>query len=100
MKLNKVKEYNTTTYEVGNEYLAGFLVDIVEKCDKDGNEPHDNCWEAWLYHKTIGTKELMFGMLKEDALDYEFLDMVADNLKFGTYLKNYIRTYIWEETEE
>lgn len=66
----------TTTYEVGD----GFMVDIVELPDT---------FEAWLYHKQYGVKDLMlsspkqhrrFGKVYTKPLE-DFLKLVEANVE-------------------
>lgn len=66
--MKKVMSIRTTTYEDGD-----FLIDIVET---------DKAWEAWLYRKDYGVKDLMFGMLKKDYSEDRFLNFVIVNLEW------------------
>ena len=72
----------TKTYNVSaiSEYKLpdGYMVDIVTTPE---------LFEAYLYHKNYGTKEHMFGLLKDD-IDYNsFLLIVIGNLSF--YISDY-----------
>ena len=68
----------TKTYSVSAnpEYKLpdGFLVDIVTMPDT---------FEAYVYHKDYGTKNLIFEISKDD-IDYDsFVSMVNDNISFS-----------------
>lgn len=63
-------------FEHGN-----FWVDIVEL---------EDWYEAWLQHKDYGISDMMFGLGKENDLDY-FLEIVEVNL--DEYEEGYIEEY-------
>ena len=74
----------TTTYN----WKYGFRFDIVRE---------GNLAEAWLYHKEIGIKSLMFGaeIGTKYTPDYDaFLEMVKNNLMYEGYCKNYADEYM------
>lgn len=62
----KKTNISTTTYQDGD-----FCIDIVAF--------PENYYEAWIYKKDIGVKDLMFGM-HEESYDL-FLDIVDVNLE-------------------
>ena len=66
--MRKAKDITITTFCDGD-----FLIDIVET---------DKAWEAWLYRKDYGVKDLMFGMSKKDYSEDRFLDFVMVNLEW------------------
>ena len=66
--MKRIDSLKTTTYEDGD-----FLIDIVETAD---------VYEAWLYRKDYGVKDLMFGMLKKDYSEDRFLNFVIVNLEW------------------
>lgn len=77
----------TKTYSVSAnpEYKLpdGFMVDIVTLSDT---------FEAYIYHKDYGTKNLMFEISK-DGIDYDsFVSMVNNNMSFS--INNYTENII------
>lgn len=76
----------TNTFKLDNE----FMLDIVCDAEREGAT-----YEAWLWHKDYGIKELLFGL---PYRDYEaFINTaipVAEDAKIG-----YARKYIWEEQQ-
>lgn len=77
---------STTTYEV----LGDFRVDIVHnRADEDSN------WEAYLYHKNYGVKDLMFGVSDKDESFTGFLELVLGNL--GKYVSYYYEDHMVED---
>lgn len=64
------------TYDAGD----GFLIDIVELFgSKLRNE--DSLYEAWMYHKGYGVKQLMFGMPTDQQTEDEFKSIVFDSIE-------------------
>ena len=64
--------YITTTYNYDGKYL----VDIIVKKD-------EQCYEAWLYNKDYGVKDLMFGVPMDENTksEREFLTLVLNNIQ-------------------
>lgn len=60
-----------------------FLVDITEDAKTRS---------AWIYTDMMGTKELMFGVLKENKTSVEFLEMVER--EFESYADCYEADYL------
>lgn len=58
--------YRTITYTDGD-----YLVDIVTT---------PTTYEAWICHKGYGTKNLMFGMPKDQQTRFEFMQIVEANI--------------------
>ena len=72
----------TVTYEWKPN--SSFLVDIVSL----GND----IYEAWLYHKKVCVKELMFGCKAVSVS--EFMEMVERNLNAGDYINGYYENWM------
>lgn len=83
--MKKVKIITLATYETN----MGFRVDIVHNM-----EDTYTCYEAYLYYKSYGVKDLMFGLSDEDTTLEEFCDIVMGNLA------EYIRGYIEDHMED
>lgn len=66
-----------TTYECGE-----YMVDIATTSDS---------YEAWIYRKEYGVKDLMFGMPQAQQTLDEFLDIVEANIE--DYAKGYDEEY-------
>lgn len=80
MKFTRTAQRTTT---LKTEYHGdNFLIDIVEKAESR---------EAWIYTDTVGTKELMFGCLKQNKTSEEFLAMVEN--EFEQYADCYESDY-------
>lgn len=78
----KITTQKTWTYK----YSDGFMVDITK---------HDNIFEAWLYHKDYGIKELVFGVDVSDVPTLEeFAEMVQGNLENENDIDGYIEDYM------
>lgn len=86
--LKERKDIKTKTFEIESEYYKGMFVDIVD----DGE-----MWNVWLYHKSIGIKEFMFGLGKENTTHSEILEIVKNNLLYETYIENYLKQYVFSE---
>lgn len=86
--LKETKTVKTKTYEVDSEYYKDFMVDIVDIGEMR---------EVWLYHKSIGIKELMFGLSKDHTTATEIIDIVKNNLLYETYIENYLKEYVFAE---
>ena len=69
--MKKVKIITLATYETN----MGFRVDIVHNM-----EDKFTSYEAYLYYKSYGVKDLMFGLSDEDTTLEEFCDIVMGNL--------------------
>lgn len=67
--MKEVLGVQTLTFDVGD----GFFVDIVT------DNPHKE-YDAWLYHKDYGVKQLMFGGTFEQNRYKDFLNLVEVNL--------------------
>ena len=81
----KKADFITVTYEINTHFYKGFFVDIVNKGDE---------LEAWLYHEIIGVKSLMFGIANDgEHSQNEFIECVENNLKYESYIPNYIEEY-------
>ncbi len=76
---------STTTYEV----LGDFRVDIVHN-----RADENSSWEAYLYYKSYGVKDLMFGVSDKDETFAEFLELVIGNL--GDYIGYYYEEHMVE----
>ena len=51
---------------------------------------HNGSWEAYIYEKTSGIKEMMFGVSTEQTSLLDFLEMVEFHLEDGNkYIKSY-----------
>lgn len=74
--------YITTTYNYDGKYL----VDIIVKKD-------EQCYEAWLYNKDYGVKDLMFGVPMDENTksEREFLTLVLNNIQ--DYIDGYKEKY-------
>ena len=70
----KMANVHTKTYSSDNK----FLVDVVET---------ENDYEAWIYRKGDGIKNLMFGCPKTQQSYSEFIELVMYNL--DTYKHDY-----------
>lgn len=100
MKLNKVKGYKTTTYEVESAYFKGFFVDIQETPDGI---------YAYLSHGGCGTKAFMFGAGKGSPaaetfmeslncwIDEEIYKYLRENTHFE---EDYREVYGWCDCDE
>ena len=80
MKMTGIK---TGTYEIGE----GFMVDIATLPET---------YEAWLYHKDYGVKDLVFGMPIEQQPYDEFVSIVDDALEYQDYIKFYVEDHMSE----
>lgn len=69
----------TRTYAVSEKYRVD-----VQMVDVD--EP-DECYEAWLYNKSLGVKMFMFGAPTNQQDYYEFLLMVTN--EWSEYVDSY-----------
>lgn len=74
-------DIKTSTYNVGE----GFFVDIVDLKE---------IYEIYLYHETIGVKELMFGLPKGSITFKNCIEIVERNLENENYIQNYIYDYM------
>lgn len=81
MKFARTAQRTTTLKTEYHGY--DFLVDIVETAESR---------EAWIYTNTLGTKELMFGVLKKNKTSEEFLAMVEN--VFEEYADSYEADYL------
>lgn len=72
------KTSNITTYSYGE-----FLVDVTDKLEE---------YEAFIYHKDYGVKDLMFGVSKDQNTLDEFMEIVFYNLPkhIDTYKSEYM----------
>ena len=73
----KKSDISITTYECGE-----YLVDIVTTGDS---------YEAWIYRKEFGVKDLMFLVQKKQQTLDEFLEIVEANVE--DYGENYDEGY-------
>lgn len=86
MKLDSFTQ--TITFALDIHSVPGFMVDIVETPTE---------YEAWLYHKDYGIKELMFGTNKTQHKDRaDFCEMVENNLVNQGYIGGYINEHMIE----
>ena len=63
----KKSNFKTETFT----WDGGFMVDVVTTSDT---------YEAWIYHKDYGIKELMFGMPKKQQSYEKFIEIVEWNV--------------------
>ena len=82
---------------------GGYYVDITVTEDWLGN---GLVRQAWLYHNSIGVKEMLFGYLIKDIDFDEFCEILKGNLYDGNcYIDGYRETYmdsfkVYEEWKE
>lgn len=83
--LKRKYNYKTKTYQT----VANFYVDIIESKDY---------YDAFLYEKTHGVKESMFGCSKKDATYEEYLGMIecqlANDIMF--YVEDHMHDYVYD----
>lgn len=65
--LIQIKEIKTKSYPLNQ----GFWIDIVTSCKE---------YNAWLYHKSYGIKEHIYGMQKQDITYDDFLDLIENTI--------------------
>ena len=75
----KMTSNKTDTYNIG----TGYKVDIVTL---------KNTYEAWIYHKDYGIKELMCGMPKAQQTYRDFIKIVCRNI--DNYKQGYEAEYM------
>lgn len=72
----KKAETVTTTYEVG---IEDFLIDIT--VSNEGRE-------AWIYRRSYGVKNLMFGVDEDQETEESFLKLVWLNIPYHVDIYN------------
>lgn len=78
-------EIKMTTKTIETKYRGRrFLIDIVES---------EGRIEAWLYMAEMGVKDYMFGFLKANHPDADFLDIIKAN--FAGCAKDYITDHCY-----
>lgn len=81
MKIRTKTHELTLVYETKNN----FMVDILVKNDT---------YEAWIYKKDMGVKELMFGIPKNSTCSLQMEELVEKNLE--EYMIDYEMSYCYE----
>lgn len=70
---------NKETIMVDRYTKDTFVVEVFEE---------EELYEAWIYEKSYGVKNLMFGIAKDDMSKDEFVQLVFNN--FDQYANDYI----------
>ena len=75
----------TETYNIISDIYNGFMLDIMTTKDS---------YHAYLFHKNIGAKSLMFGMPKVQQTHDDFINIVKNCV--CEYIPDYINEYMNE----
>lgn len=70
---------NKETITIDRYTKENFVVEVFEEAEM---------YEAWIFEKSYGVKNLMFGIAKDDMSKDEFVQIVFGN--FEQYAKDYI----------
>lgn len=54
----------------------------------------DDRYEAWLYEKSIGIKEHLFGISKDKINYTDFVNLVEGNLENQSFIDDYVEKYM------
>lgn len=77
--MKRIVTQTTETFDAG----SGFRMDVVITSD---------CYEAWIYHESIGIKVLMFGLPKDQQTYKKAVEIMKDN--FTGYISDYTDEYM------